>query len=125
MKYGERKQNEDDVGEPGVEGGEVKTLGHMVDVEELKDIEVEEVEAVAALADEKKRTPGEDCGDGMGATKAKDEGSKYWRQESAMHEEVRGVSNQSVEEDANDDEADSGENETLARSEDECMLQLA
>ena len=40
MKYGERKQNEDGIGEPGVEGGEVKTFGHMVDVEELEDIEV-------------------------------------------------------------------------------------
>jgi hypothetical protein len=97
----------------------------MVDVKELEDIEVEEVETVAALADEKKRTPGKDCRNGMGTTEAEDEGGKYRSEKAAMHEEVRGVSDQSVEEDANDDEADDGENETLAWSEDEGMLHLS
>jgi hypothetical protein len=125
VKDGEREQDEDNVGEPGVESSEVKTLWHMVGVEELEDIEVEEVEAVTALADQKKRAPGEDRRDGMGAAEAKDERSKYRRQETAMHQEIRSVSDQGVEEDANDDEADGRENETLTWSQDESMLQFA
>jgi hypothetical protein len=61
----------------------------------------------------------------MGAAEAKDERSKYRRQETAMHQEIRSVSDQGVEEDANDDEADGRENETLTWSQDESMLQFA
>jgi hypothetical protein len=70
MEDGEREQNQDDVGEPGVQRGKMKTLGHAVGVEELEDVEVKEIEAVAALTDQKKRAPGEESGDGMGAAEA-------------------------------------------------------
>ena len=56
----EGEQDQDGVGEPGVEGGEMKALGDLVDVKKLVDVEVDEVEAVAALADEQERTPGEE-----------------------------------------------------------------
>lgn len=54
---GEREQDQDRVGEIGVEGGQMNALGDVVDVEELKDVEMDEVEAVAALADKQERTP--------------------------------------------------------------------
>ena len=53
----EGEQNQDCVGEPGVEGNEVKALGDVMGVEQLEDVEMEKVEAIAALADEKKRPP--------------------------------------------------------------------
>ena len=57
VEDGESEQNQNDVGEPWVESDEVKALGHVVGVKELEDIEVEKVEAVAALADEEKGAP--------------------------------------------------------------------
>jgi hypothetical protein len=67
MEDGQGEQNQDGVGEPGVESGEVKALGHMIGVEKLEDVEVKEIKAVAALSDEEKGAPGEEGGDGMGA----------------------------------------------------------
>jgi hypothetical protein len=66
MKDGQGEQDQDSVGEPGVQSGEVKALGHVVGVEKLEDVEVEEIEAVAALADQEEGAPGEYGGDGMG-----------------------------------------------------------
>ena len=71
VEDGQSEQDQDDVGEPWVQGGEVKALGYMVGVEELEDIEVEEVEAVGALANQEQGAPGEERGDGVGATEAK------------------------------------------------------
>ena len=48
----EGEQDQDGVGEPGVEGGEMKALGDVVGVEKLVDIEMDEVETIAALTDE-------------------------------------------------------------------------
>jgi hypothetical protein len=67
MEDGQGEQNQDGVGEPGIEGDEVKALRHMVGVEKLKDVEVEEVKAVAALTDQEEGAPGEEGGDGVGA----------------------------------------------------------
>jgi len=74
MKDGQRKQDQDNVGEPRVQSCKVEALGHMVSVDELEDIEVEEIETVAALADEKKRAPGKKCGDWVWTAETKDEG---------------------------------------------------
>ena len=41
MEYSKREQDEDHVGEPGVHGGQVKALWHMIRMEELEDVEVE------------------------------------------------------------------------------------
>ena len=40
MEDRERNENQDDIREPGIQGGEVKAFGHAVGVEELKDIEM-------------------------------------------------------------------------------------
>jgi hypothetical protein len=72
MKDSQCEQDQDCVGEPGVQGGKVKALGHMVGVEELEDIEMEEVEAVTALADQEEGAPGEERGDVMRTAEAKD-----------------------------------------------------
>jgi hypothetical protein len=118
-------EDQDDVGKPGIQGCEVETLGHVIGVEELEDVEVEEIEAVAALANQKQRTPGEERGDGMGTAEAKDDGGKEGGHEAAVHEEVGGVADKGVEEESDEDETDSGEDETLARGEDESVLQFA
>ena len=60
MEDGQGEQNQDRVGEPRIQCGEVEALGHMVGVEKLEDVEVEEVEAVAALTNEEEGAPGED-----------------------------------------------------------------
>ncbi len=125
MEDGQCEQNQDGVGEPGIQGGEMKALGHMVVVEELEDVEVEEVEAVAALANQEERTPGEERGDWVGTAKSDDESGEDWGQEAAVHEEVGGVAYQGVEEESGGGEAEGGENETLAWSEGQGELQLA
>jgi hypothetical protein len=66
VEDGQGEKNQDGVGEPGIQSDEVKTLGHMIGVEKLEDVEVEEIEAVAAFADQEKRAPGEEGGDGVG-----------------------------------------------------------
>jgi hypothetical protein len=125
MEDGEGEQNQDDVGEPWIQGGKMKSLGHMVGVEELEDVEVEEVEAVATFTDKKKRAPGEERGDGMGTAEAKDESSEDGGHEAAVYEEVGGVADEGVEEESDGDEAGGGEDEALACGEDEGMLQFA
>jgi hypothetical protein len=67
MEDGQGEQDKNGVGEPGVQSDEVEALGHMVGVEKLEDVEVEEIEAVAAFADQKEGAPGEEGGDGVGA----------------------------------------------------------
>ena len=125
VEDGESEQDQDGVGEPGVQSGEVKALGHMVGVEKLKDIEVEQVEAVAALADEEKGAPGEERGDGMRAAEAENESGEDGGQEAAVHEQIGRVADQGIEEEANGSQADAGEDEALARGEGEGELQLA
>ncbi len=70
MEDGERKQDEDCVGKPWVESGEVQALGYTVDVEELVHIEVKKIETVAAFADKQKWTPGEEGRDQVRAAQA-------------------------------------------------------
>jgi hypothetical protein len=86
MEDGQSEQNQDGVGEPRIKGRQVKALWHMVEVKELEDVEVKEVEAVTALADEEERAPGEECGDRMGAAEAKDERGEDWGHKTAVHE---------------------------------------
>jgi hypothetical protein len=68
MEDSQGKQDQDGVGEPGVESDEIEALGHTVGVEKLEDVEVEEIEAVAALANQEEGAPGEEGGDGVRAT---------------------------------------------------------
>jgi hypothetical protein len=98
---GQGEQDQNDVREPGVKGGQMKTLRHPVSVEELEDIEVEKIEAVAAFANKKKGPPGEDGRDGMWATEAEDEGREDGGHEAAVYEEVGSVENKGIEEDRN------------------------
>ena len=98
MEDGQSEQDQDGVGEPGVQGGEMKALGHVVGVEKLEDVEVEEIEAVAALANQKEGAPGEEGGDGMGTAEAENESGEDGGQEAAVHEEVGGVADEGVEE---------------------------
>ena len=65
MEDRQGEEDQDGVGEPGVESREVEALGHTVGVKKLEDVEVEEIEAVAALADQEKGAPREEGGDGM------------------------------------------------------------
>jgi hypothetical protein len=67
MEDGQGEQDQDSVGEPGVQSDEMKSLGYTVGVEKLEDVEVEEVKAVAALTDQEEGAPGEEGGDGVGA----------------------------------------------------------
>jgi hypothetical protein len=67
MEDGQGEQNQDGVREPGIESDEVKALRHMIGVKKLEDVEVEEIKAVAAFADQEEGAPGEEGGDGMGA----------------------------------------------------------
>jgi hypothetical protein len=60
MEDGKGEQNQDDVGEPWIQCGKMKSFGHMVGVEELEDVEVEEVETIATFADQEKWAPGEE-----------------------------------------------------------------
>ena len=68
MEDGKSEEDQDHVREPWIQRGEVKALGDVIDVQELEDIEVEQVEAVTALTDQEQWAPGEESGDGMGAT---------------------------------------------------------
>ena len=52
MKDGQGKQDENPVGKPRVKSEQVQTLWNMVGVEQLEDIKVEQVQAVAAFADQ-------------------------------------------------------------------------
>jgi hypothetical protein len=70
MEDGQGEQDQDGVGEPGVESDEIEALGHTVGVEKLEDVEVEEIETVAAFADQQEGAPGEECGDRVRATEA-------------------------------------------------------
>lgn len=119
------EQDQDDVGEPGVQSGEVKSLGHTVGMEKLKDVEVEEVEAVAALANEEEGAPGKKSGDEVRAAEAENQGSEEGCQETAVHEEVGGVADEHVEEESDGAKADGREDEALTRSEGEGELQFA
>jgi len=125
MEDGQGKQDQDPVREPGFQSSEVEALRHVVGVEKLEDVEVEEIKAVAALADQEKGTPGEQGGDGVGTAEAEDESSEDRRHEATVHQQVRGVADKVVEEDSYDGEADGGEDEALARSDDEGKLQFA
>ena len=106
VEDGQSEQNQNYVGEPWIQGSEVQALRHLVGVEELEDVEVEEIEAVAALANEKEGTPREDSRDGMGAAETDNQGRKDWGHEAAVDEEVRGVENEGVEKDSDGGEAD-------------------
>ena len=125
MEDGQGEENQDGVGEPRVQSGEVKALGYMVGVEKLEDVEVEEIEAVAALANEEEGTPGEDGGDGVGATEAENQSGEDGGQEAAVHEEVGGMADEGIEEESDSGEADGGEVEALTRGEGEGMLQFS
>ena len=57
MEDSQREHNQDGVREPGVQRNKMEAFGYAVGVEKLEDVEVEEIEAVAALANQKKRTP--------------------------------------------------------------------
>ncbi len=91
MEDGQSEENQDHVREPGVQGGEMKSLRYMVDVKELKDVEVEEIQAVAALTDKEKGAPGEDCRDRVRAAETENEGTKDGGHEAAVHQEVGGA----------------------------------
>ena len=67
MEDGQSEQDQDGIGQPGVQDSEMEALRHTVGVKKLEDIEVEEVEAVAALTDQEEGAPGEESGDGVGA----------------------------------------------------------
>ena len=125
MKDRQGKENQDDIREPGVQYGEVQTFGNVVGVKELKDVEMEKVEAVAALADQEQGAPGEDCRDGVGATETENEGGEDRRHEATVHQEIRSVVDQGVEEEADCREAQRGEDEALAWRDGEGVLELA
>ena len=57
MKDSQREQDQDDVGEPWIQSGEMKTFRYVIGVEELEDIEVQEIKAVTALANQEERAP--------------------------------------------------------------------
>jgi hypothetical protein len=92
----------------------MEALGNAIEVEELKHIEVEQVKAVAAFADEKKRPPGEDCRDGVRATQAEHEGGEDGSHQAAVHEEVWGAVNHGVKEETDCPKAQGGEDEALS-----------
>ncbi len=50
VKGRQSEEDEDSIGEPGLQSGQVEPLRHMVDVQKLEDVEVQQVEAIAALA---------------------------------------------------------------------------
>ena len=54
-------------------------------MQQLEDVEVEEIEAVAAFADEEDGAPGEDRRNGVGATETEDQGSENRSHETAVH----------------------------------------
>jgi hypothetical protein len=66
MEDGQGEQNQDGVREPWIQSDEVKALGHMVGVEKLEDVEMEQIEAITAFANQEKRAPREEGGDGVG-----------------------------------------------------------
>jgi hypothetical protein len=106
MKDGQGEQDEDDVRKPGIKSSEVKALRHPVGVEELKDVEVEEVEAVAALTNKEQGAPGKERGDGMRTAEAENQGGEEWGKEAAVHKEVGGVAYEKVEEEPDGGKAD-------------------
>lgn len=99
------KQDKDGVGEPWVQNGEVEPFRHMIGVEQLEDIEVEEIKTVAAFTNQEKRAPREDSRNRMGAAKTEHKRGEDGSHEAAMHEEIRCVANQGVEEDSDRSEA--------------------
>jgi len=125
MENGQREENQDGVRKPWVQSNEVKALGHTVSVEKLEDVEVEEVETIAALTNEEEGTPGEYGGDGVRATEAENKGGKDGGQEAAVHEEVGGMADEGIEEESDSGEADGGEVEALTRGERESVLQFS
>jgi len=50
VKDGKGEQDEYTVREPGIQSGQVESFRHMIAVQKLEDVEVEQVEAVATFA---------------------------------------------------------------------------
>ena len=119
------KQNQDGVREPWIQSGEVQPLRHVVGVEKLEDVEVEEIEAVTAFADEEEGAPRKEGGDGVGPAEAENESGEDGSHETAMDQKVGGVANERVEEESDGGQADGGEDEALTLGECEGVLQFA
>jgi hypothetical protein len=118
-------QDKNPVGEPGLKRRQVETFRHMVGVKKLKDVEVKEVQAVAAFADQQEWAPGEESRDRMRAAEAKDQGGEDRGHETAMREEVWRMADQCVEEDSNECQADAGKKQTLTLADDQSVLEFA
>jgi hypothetical protein len=103
----------------------VKAIEDTIGVEELEDIEMEEIEAVGALANEEEGAPGEERGDWMGATQTEDEGGEEGGYEATVDEEIGGTAYEGVEEESDNDQAYAREDEALARGENDRVLQFA
>jgi len=56
----EGKQDRGGVGDPRIECGEVQPASHMVEADHVDEVEVQQKEAVAGLAEQHQRPPGED-----------------------------------------------------------------
>jgi hypothetical protein len=70
---GEPGEGEDgDVGDPGVEGGDVEALGEVVVVDEEEGVEVDEVEGVGGFAKKDEGAEGEDGRERVGNAEAED-----------------------------------------------------
>jgi len=52
VKGGQGEQNKYSIGEPGVESSQAEPLRHMIDVQKLEDVEVEQIKAIATFANE-------------------------------------------------------------------------
>src|ERR1700735_1296209 len=125
MEDTQSHENQDDVGEPRIQGSEVKPMQDTVGVQQLEDVEVEQVEAVAALTNQEEGTPGEESRDRMGSTQTQDKGGEQGGHEAAMNQKIGGTAYEGIEEEPDEDEADGGEDEALTRGQDQRVLQFA
>ena len=105
VKDRQREQNQDHVREPRIERFKMKALRHMVSMNKLEDIEVEKIEAIAALTDEKKRPPGEEGRNRMRSAESENQRGEDRSHQATMHQQIGGAKHQGVEENSDCNEA--------------------
>jgi hypothetical protein len=108
MEDGQRKQDKNGIREPWVQSSEVEPVRNMISVKQLEDIEMEKVETVTTLANKQKGTPGKERRDKVWAAEAENKSSEDGGEKATVHEQVGGVEDDGVEEEAYPPQADSG-----------------
>ncbi len=103
----------------------MEPVRNAVEAEEIDEVEVQQEEAVAALAEQLDGLPREDGGDEVLSAEADDQRAEERDQEASVHEDVGDVLNGAGEEESDGGERGGGDQSALAAGESEYGVQLA